>query len=113
MGSEMCIRDRPVSGVARIWDLFPLLSVSQSSSLGVPASDLSVRTSWMAVLSSSSSAFSVVATLALSLLLGVLPLSAFDLQILARCPVRLHFVHFRDSLFFLQSTYLWPTSPQA
>ena len=70
----MMVLVQPVSGVARIWDLFPLLSVSQSSSLGVPASDLSVLASWMAVLSSSSSAFSVVAALALSLLLGVLPL---------------------------------------
>ena len=106
---------QPVSGVAWILDPFPLLSVSQSRSFGVPASDLSVLASWMAALSLSSSAFPVVATLALSFLLGVVvfPLSALDLHIFARCPVLLHFVHFRESLFFLHSMDLCPVSPQA
>ena len=85
----MMVLVQPVSGVAWILDLLPLLSVSQSSSLGVPASDLSVLASWMAVSSSSSSAF-VVAALALSLFFGVLLLSPLDLHILATCPVLLH-----------------------
>ena len=60
----MMVLVQPVSGVAWILDLLPLASVSQSNSLGVPASDLSV-------LASSSSAFVLVAALALSLLFGV------------------------------------------
>ena len=109
----MMVLVQPLSGVAWILELFPLLSDSQSSSLGVPASDRSVLASWIAASSSSSSAFPVVAVLALSLLLGVAPLSALDRQMLARCPVLLHFVHFRDSLFFLHSIDLWPVSPHA
>ena len=72
----MMVLVQPVSGVAWIWDLFPLLSVSQSNSLGVPASDKSVLASWIAASSSSSSAFPVVAVLTFSLLLGVAPLLA-------------------------------------
>ena len=109
----MMVRVQPVSGVAWILDLFPLLLVSQSRSFEVPASERSVLASWIAVSSSSSSAFPIVAVLALSLLLVVVPLSALDLQILARCPVLLHFVHFSVSLFFLHSIDLWPISPQA
>ena len=85
----MMVLVQPVSGVAWNLDPFPLQWVSQKRSLGVPASDLSVLASWMAVSSSSSSAFAVVATLALSFLLGVvvLPLSVLDLHIFARWPV--------------------------
>ena len=94
----MMVLVQPVSGVARIWDLFPLLSVSQSSSLGVPASDQSGLAWWIVGSSSSSSAFPVVAALALSLFLGVTPLSVLDLQIFARCPVLLHFAAFQGVL---------------
>ena len=109
----MMVLVQPVSGVAWILDLFPLASVSQSKSLGVPASDLRALASWMAVSSSSSSAFVVVAALALSFLLGVWLFSALDLQIFATCPVLLHLVHLRVSFDFLHSIDLWPFSPQA
>ena len=109
----MMVLVQPVSGVARIWDRLPLVSVSQSSSLGVPASNQSAVASWIVGPSSSSSVFSVVAVLALSLFLGDAPLSAFYLQIFARWPVRLHLLHFRESLFLLHSIDLCPVSPHA
>ena len=105
----MMVLVQPVSGVARTWDHFPSVLVSQSSSFGVPASDLSALASWIVGSSSSSPAFSVVATLALSLFFCEMLLSRFDLQIFARCPVHLHFVHLRDSLFSLHSIDLCPS----
>ena len=39
---SMMVLVQPVSGFARTWDRLPFVSVSQSSSLGVPASDLSL-----------------------------------------------------------------------
>ena len=80
----MMVLVQPVSGVAWTWDCLPFVLVSQSSSLGVAASDRSALASWIVGSSSSSPVFSVVGTLALSLFFGDTPLSGFDLQIFAR-----------------------------
>ena len=79
----MMVLVQSVSGVAWIWDLLPPASVSQSSSLGVPRSDLSALALWIAGSSSSSPGCLAVATLALTFFLyAPVPLSGFDLQIL-------------------------------